>query len=131
FGLRSTAPSATGTGISLNSGVRNITLANGFIQGGVTNFSGVYNGSGFDHGIYYSGTPPVNVLVSRISVSGCLDNGIYLDTGDSTVVESCAVRTVGSFGIKASTIKQSAAIDCGSWAIYGDQVSYCQVQCSA
>ena len=45
FSLRSTAASAIGSGISLNSGLRNITLANGFIQGGVTN-----NGSGFTRG---------------------------------------------------------------------------------
>src|SRR5256885_9980710 len=56
FSLRSTAASATGYGILLNSGLRNITLANGFIQGGVTNFIGVYNGSGFDEGISYAGT---------------------------------------------------------------------------
>ena len=131
FTISSTAASATGYGILINSGLRNLTIGNGFIQGGVTNNgSGVYNGSGFSYGIAYSGSVPVNVLVSRISVSGCYNYGIYLYNGDSTVVEFCTVRTVGSFGIFASTIKQSSAVDCGASAIYGDQVSDCRGQCS-
>jgi hypothetical protein len=131
FTIRSTAASATGYGIVLNSGLRNITLANGIIQGGVTNNgSGFYSGSGFASGIFNSGTAPANVLVSRISVSGCLNHGINLATGNSTLVESCTVRTVGGYGIVASTIKQSAALDCGSYAIYGDQVSDCRGESS-
>jgi hypothetical protein len=131
FTISSTAASATGYGILLNSSLRNITIGNGFIQGGVTNNgSGVYGGSGFAYGILYSGSAPVNVLVSRISVSGCLDFGIYLGAGDSTIVESCTVRTMGGTGINASTIKSSSAIDCGGNAIYGDQVSDCRGQTS-
>ena len=131
FTISSTAASATGNGILLNGALRNITIANGLIQGGVTNNgSGVYSGSGFAYGIYYSVTLPVNVLVSRVSVSGCLDYGIFLSTGDSTVVESCAVRTVGGYGIYASTVKQSSAIDCGGSAIVGDQVSDCRGESS-
>ena len=131
FSIFSTAASATGTAILLNGTLRNITIANGFIQGGVTNNgSGVYSGGGFANGIYYSGNPPVNVLVSRVSVSGCLDDGIVLASGDSTVVESCTVRTVGSYGIWASTVTQSSAIDCGNSAIQGDQVSDCRGQTS-
>jgi hypothetical protein len=129
FTLSSTEASPTGNGILLNSGLRNITIANGFIQGGVTNDgTGVYSGSGFGYGIYYSGNPPVNVRVSGVSVSGCLYHGIrvHLNAGDSTVVESCTVRTVGSYGIVASTIKTSSAIDCGITAIYGYQVSDCR-----
>jgi hypothetical protein len=127
FTISSTAASATGNGILLNSGLQNITVANGFIQGGVTNNgSGVYSGSGFGYGIYYSGKFPVNVLMSKVSVSGCLYHGIYLNVGDSTVVESCTVRTVGGYGIYASTIKSSSAIDCGSHAIDGDQVADCR-----
>jgi hypothetical protein len=132
FTISSTAASPTGYGI-LITGLRNITIANGIIQGGVTNNgSGVYSGSGFAYGIAYSVNPPVNVLVWRVSVSGCQVYGIYLDNGDSTVVESCTVRTVGNYGIFASTIKQSMAIDCGGGfgAIYGDQVSDCRGQCS-
>jgi hypothetical protein len=112
----------------LNSGLKNITIANGFVQGGVTNNGGTYSGSGFGYGIFYSGTAPANVLVSHVSVSGCLNHGIFLGAGDSTVVESCTVRTVGSVGIFAATVKQLSAMDCGSTAIFGVQVSDCRGQ---
>jgi Right handed beta helix region len=130
FTISSTAPSATGFAIQLTSGLKNITIANGFIQGGVTNSGGgTYNGSGFNYGIYYTGAiPPGNVLVSHLSVSGCRSFGINLQRGDSTVVESCTIRTVGSSGIVASTIKSCVAIDCGGTAIFGDQASDCRGQ---
>ena len=137
FTISSTAAGATGTGILLNSGLSSsglsdITICNGHIRGGVANNgSGVYGGNGFGFGINFSGNPPVNVLVTRVSVAGCQYYGIYLNAGDSTVVESCTVRTVGSDGIYASTIKQSTAIDCGSSAIYGVLVSDCRGQSSS
>jgi len=131
YTLRSTAASAAGYAIRLTNVLRNITIANGFIESGVTNNgSGVYSGSGFANGIYYSSSQPVNVLVARVSVAGCLNYGINLANGDSTVVESCTVRTVGFYGIYASTIKQSSAIDCGNSAITGDQVSDCRGESS-
>lgn len=126
FTISSTAPSATGDGIQLSPNVRDITIANGHIRGGVVNSGGVYSGSGFAYGIAYLLNPPANVLVSHITVSGCLNNGIYLNTEDSTIVESCTVRTIGSEGIYASNIKQSSATDCGGDAIFGDQVSDCR-----
>ena len=133
FTISSTAASATGYGIFLNSGLRNITIANGCIQGGVTNNgSGVYSGSGFGYGIGYFHNAPVagvvNVLVSKLSFSGCQSYGIYLGVGDSTVVESCTVQTVGGIGIYATTMKSSSAIDCGNMGINGDQVSDCRGQ---
>lgn len=127
FTIFSSAASANGIGISISSGLRNITIANGFIQSGVTNNgSGVYSGNGFFYGIYYSGTSPANVLVSRVSVFGCQYYGIFLNNGDSVIVESCTVKTVGSYGIIASIIKQSSATDCGGIAIYGTQACDCQ-----
>ncbi len=130
FTIASTAASATGNGIILNS-VRNLTILNGFIQGGVANNgSGSYSGPGFQYGIYYSGAAPVNVRVAGVSVSGCLIYGIYLGKGDSTVVESCTVRTVGGYGIAASTLKNSVAVDCGSTAISGDQVTGSRGECT-
>ena len=127
FTLRSTTASAAGMGVQLNSGLRNITIVNGFIESGVTNNgSGTYSGSGFGYGIYYSGTPPVNIRVSGVSVTGCLYYGIYLYYGNSTVVESCTARTVGSVGIVGSTIKSCVAVDCGDSAIAGDEVSDCR-----
>jgi hypothetical protein len=127
FTIRSTAASAVGYGIMININRRNISIANGVIESGVTNNgSGVYTGSGFGYGISYSSGTPVNVLVSRVMVVGCQYSGIYLSSGNSTVVESCTVRTAGSYGISASTIKQSVAIDCGDGAIIGKEVSDCR-----
>ncbi len=131
FTIASTAASATGYGIRLNNRLRDLAIFNGHIVGGVTNNgSGVYSGSGFSYGIVYSASSPANVLVSRVSVSGCQVYAIFLSTGDSTVVEACTVRTVGGVGIYASTIKSCSAIDCGSSAISGDLVSDCRGQCS-
>ncbi len=133
FTISSTVASAAngGTAILLGSALSDITIFNGHIRSGVTNnSSGIYSGSGFGSGISYTGSGPVNILVSRVSVTGCLYYGILLGTGDSTVVEACTVRTVGSYGIYASTIKQSSAMYCGYYAIYGDQVSDCRGQSS-
>ena len=128
FTIRSTTASAAGYAIVFSgSSPRDITILNGHIQGGVTNNGGgVYNGSGFDSGIYYSNSAPVNVLVSKVSVSGCLTYGIYLNNGDATVVEACTARTIGGYGIWASTVKGCGAADCGNTAIQGDQVSDCR-----
>jgi hypothetical protein len=124
FTIASTAPSAAGYGILMNSGLSDLTIFNGHIRGGVTNNgSGIYSGSGFGYGIFGL---PQNARVSGVSVSGCLLYGIYLGDGDSTVVEACTVRTVGSFGIMASTIKASVAKDCGGAAIFGDQMADCR-----
>jgi hypothetical protein len=132
FTIASTAASASGYGIRINSELQDITIQHGKIRGGVTNSAGTYGGPGFLYGIYYSGTAPVNTRVTGVSVSGCLYHGIYLYSGiypglgDSTVVESCAVRTVGSSGIAATVIKGSVAMDCGATAIYGSAVSDCR-----
>jgi hypothetical protein len=105
--------------------LQDITIANGHIRGGVTNNAGTYNGTGFAYGINSSRFPtPANVLVRRVTVSGCQYDGIA--SGASSVVESCTIQTVGNYGIYASTIKQSLAIDCGSDAINGLQVSDCR-----
>jgi len=105
FTIASTANPASGTAVLINSGLRNITILNGNIQGGVTNNgSGIFSGPGFSSGIYYFGEPR-NVRVSGVSVSGCQYDGIYVGSGASTTVENCEVRTVGSYGIFANTIR--------------------------
>ena len=127
--IASTATNAAngGTAILLTGGLKNVTIQNGFIQGGVTNNgSGVFSGSGFANGIYYSSGAPINVLASKVSVSGCLFNGINLSVSGSTVVESCTARTIGNIGLSASTVKGCGAADCGNYAIYGDLVSDCR-----
>jgi hypothetical protein len=130
FTIASTFASASGFGIKIASGLSDITIVNGHILGGVTNNgSGVYGGGGFNYGIYFAtGIEPQNVVVSRVSVSGCMIHGIYLGLGNSAVVEACTVRTVGSEGIYAGTVKNCSALDCGGDGIYGDQVSDCRGQ---
>ena len=133
FTISSTVASASagGSAILLNGALSDLTIFNGHIRGGVTNNgSGVYSGSGFQHGINYSATLPVNTRVAGVSVTGCSGNGIYLGYDDSTVVDSCVVRTVGSFGICASTIKSSMAVDCGFYAIVGTEVTDSRGQCT-
>ena len=124
FTISSTTNPAAGTAVLINSGLRNLTILNGFILGGVTNNgNGVFSGLGFGYGIFYSGSAPQNVRVCGVSVSGCQYHGIYVGFGASTTVENCVVRTVGSYGIVASTIRGCVALDCGETAIYGQQVS--------
>jgi hypothetical protein len=116
-----------GTAILLNNGVSDIVIKNGKIRSGVTNNgSNIYSGSGFANGIFFSSTLPVDVRVSGVSISGCLNFGIYLGGGNSTVVEGCVVRTTGQLGLGASTINKSVVMDCGSIAILGEQVSDCR-----
>lgn len=122
FTLASTNPTNGGVGILINEGLRNLTVVNGFILGGVTNDgSGGYSGSGFASGIYGL---PQSARVSRVSVSGCRVYGISLGL-DQTVVESCTVRSVGGPGIIATIIKTSLAWCSGS-AIFGYQVTDCR-----
>ncbi len=124
FTISSTAPAASGSGILLYPDVRNVTMLNGYIQGGVTNDgNGNYAGGGFNNGITYTIRPPWNVRVSGISVFGCQYQGINLDSGNSTVVEFCTVRTVGNTGIVGSSVKSSSAYDCGGHGIFGVDVS--------
>jgi hypothetical protein len=125
FTIQSTVAYAAGNGIQIASGLRNITILNGFIQGGVTNNgNNVYSGSGFQNGITFSGaTAPSNVRISGVTVTGCLSYGIYLGFGDSGLVECCLVRTTGDVGIMASVVKSSSATDCATSGIYGMTVS--------
>jgi hypothetical protein len=131
FTISSTAPVATGTAILLSNAPGDVAICNGHIRGGVTNNgSGVYSGSGFSSGIDWAFGGPVNTHVSGISVLGCLNNGInLLGNAESTMVESCVVQTMGGYGISASTIKSSVAVDCHT-AIQGTQVSDCYGQCT-
>jgi hypothetical protein len=125
FTIASIAASATGTAIQLTGSRMNIIILNGIISSGVTNNAGVYNGPGFANGIDYSSTHPFNVRVVGVSISGCLNYGIYLNSGNSTVVESCTVQTVGGYGIYASAVSHSTANACGYYAIFADTASDC------
>jgi hypothetical protein len=107
-----------GGAIELGSGLSDITIRNGHLRGGIKYTSGTYSEFGFGDGINYSGTAPVNVQVSGVSVAGCLYYGINLGTGNSTVVDGCTVETAGSYGIEAASVLRSTAYQCGT-AIVG------------
>jgi len=131
FNISSAAPSPTGSAILLSGGPKNIQIRNGSISGGVTNGGGVYAGSGFVSGISYQAGAPSSIHVSNISVSGCLGDGIQLVGSDnSTVVESCIVRTVGGYGIVADRVADSSASQCGLAAITANTVSHSRGDCT-
>ncbi len=125
FTIFSTVANATngGSAILLTPNINGITIQNGHISGGVTNNGAVFSGKGFAYGILSLPNQAANVLVSRVSVSGCLGEGIYLDTSGSTVVESCTVSKAGGEGILATVVKNCSATDCGTGGITGSQVS--------
>jgi hypothetical protein len=108
-------------------GNADITISNGHIRGSVTNNAGTYGGPGFYNGISYNnaGGTPYNVRVSGITVSGCQNFGIFLGTDGSSVVESCTVSTVGGYGIQASGVSHSTAVQCGATSISADTASDC------
>lgn len=132
FTISSSSPTNSGYAISLNS-ANDVTILNGHIQSGVTNNgSGIYGGPGFKAGIDWIGAAPQNVRVSGVSVAGVLSYGIYVSTEnmapDTSLVEGCQVHTVGNLGIVASIVKSSSAMDCGLYAIGGDQILDCRGQ---
>jgi hypothetical protein len=90
-----------GAGILLDGGNSDITIANGHISGGNYQYLG--------NGITYSGTMPLNVHVSNVSVSECIANGIYLGTNSSTLVESCRLQGINDYGVEAGIILHSQA----------------------
>jgi parallel beta-helix repeat protein len=123
FGISCTAPSSSASGILIGGAYRNITIQNGFIRGGVTNNgSDTYTGPGFSRGIS-SLDAPLNVVISRVSISGCKNHGIFL--GNNTVVESCVVQTMGGLGITGSLVNNSSATDCGDIAITCNRAVNC------
>ena len=125
FTVSSTAPGATGTGILISGNRRNITISNGFIEGSVLRSGAVFSGNGFGNGIYIAAGQPVNVLVSRVSVSGILGEGIDLGTGESTFVDSCTVRIAGGNGIVAGVVRDCVVRECGLDGVTGISVDNC------
>jgi len=124
FTISSTTNPASGTAVLINDGLRDITIQNGHIRGGVTNNgSGTFSGPGFGEGISFSGAAPRNVRLNGVSVSGCRYSGINVGLSESSTVENCVVQTVGGYGIAANTIRGCVTLDCGGTAIYGQQVS--------
>ena len=131
FTISSTYSGNAGSAIWLNGGNMNITIFNGHIVSGVTNNgANLYAGPGFFNGIYFSLPPPQNMRVSGLTVSGTAYYGIYLGTGNSTLVENCEAHTIGDYGIWASVVKSSSALDCQFTAIVADHAADCRGQCT-
>ena len=116
YTISSTAASANGTGITLLSGVGDVSILNGHIKGGVTYSGGTYAGPGFANGIQVAGAPSYNIRVAGITVSGCLGNGIFL-SGPSSLADSCMVSLVGGYGLSATSVSHSVVYQCGLGAI--------------
>jgi hypothetical protein len=120
----------TAAGIVIGVGYSDITIYNGHITSGVTDNGGVFSGPGFPNGIGYltvgnNRNPPANVHVANLSVSGCWGSGIELGTGNSSIVESCTVQTVGGNGIEAAGVFHSTALVCGGNGIIANNASDC------
>lgn len=125
FTISSTAASANSYGIYMPGGNTDVTIFNGHIKSGVTNNAGTYAGSGFNGGIVAVGSSLSNIRVSGVSVSGCLGYGISVGTANSSVVESCTVKTIGLFGIFADNVSHCVAYECGTDGIYATTASDC------
>lgn len=126
FGLLSTNTSYTGDAILLNGSRCNIAIQNGFIQGAITNVQVSVEGGGFRNGIVRSaGGSLRNVRVAHVSVSGCLEAGIYLGFEGATIVEFCTAALVGTYGIWAGTVNNSSAVDCATVGIAAECAQNC------
>ena len=126
FTIRSFDPGNTAVGIRidpLGGYMSDLTILNGHIVGSVLNVGGVYSGSGFGYGIYCAGSLS-NVHISGVTVSGCLLDGINVG-GNSTLVESCAISTVGGNGIFADSVSHCTAYQCGGNGINANTASDC------
>jgi hypothetical protein len=125
FTLISTASPASGSGIMIGNGLRNISIFNGHIRGSVTNSGSSYSGNGFSSGISYNTNRPSTTRVSNVSVSGCMGSGIDLGGkfGKSNIVEACVVQTVSTFGIAANVIRNCSATECGLFGLFGQIVT--------
>jgi hypothetical protein len=130
FTILSTASPASGSGILL-AGASDVSILNGHIQGGVTNNGGVYNGPGFQNGVYYSGAPAVNVRVSGLSVSGVSLYGIYLGGECSSEVDCCTLRNIANAGIAAGSVNQCTVYDSGGTGIIAETVANSYAVCTS
>ena len=123
FTIFSTAGSASGSA-SLVNACTNVSVFNGNITSSVTYNGATYSGGGFAYGIYSEGNN-ANIRVSRITVNGCLDDGINLGINDSSVADSCTVNTVGGVGVLADSVANCTALQCGNDGIFGIVVQNC------
>jgi hypothetical protein len=125
FTISSTSyPFNLGSGILISNNLSNITIKNGFIDGGtIDSGNGTFSGGGFGYGINCSANSAINVYVSHISVSGVAYYGINLGLGVSTLVDSCTVNTASAYGIVAVSVEHCVAADCGYSGIIASTVT--------
>ncbi len=124
FTIYSNDANANGTGILINSGLSDITIVNGHIQGTIVYNSGSYSGGGFVNGVGYTGTAPANVRVAGVSVAQCLMDGINLGRS-AIVVRDCNINTVGGSGILADVVSDSTVYQGGIAGIDAITVNNC------
>lgn len=132
FTIASTASPVNGYGIQLAvaGGNTDVTIYNGHITGGTTNNgSGVISGSGFSTGIDLPAIFTQNCRVKDVSVSGCLNYGIFLGTGDGSSVESCSVNST-RYGIVADNVTHCSVRDGGNSGITATTASDCRAEIS-
>ncbi len=124
-GFTISSSSSGGFGVNV-SGATRVSIFNGSIRGSYTYTVGTgFTGSGLGSGIDYDGAAPVVVRVKDVSVEGVASYGIDLSSTTANIVESCVVRTVGIFGIRAGIVSDSAALIIGNTPISGETVSNC------
>ncbi len=125
FTISSSANPATGTAVTISAGFTNVTVRNGHIFGsGTISSTGAFSGAGFLDGIA-AGADDLGsgVRVHDLTVTGCGGDGINLGSVitaplvSSAVVERCAVRHVGRYGIQAATVRSSSVTECGNYGI--------------
>jgi hypothetical protein len=114
---RTSQDPADGAAIYFGKEVIGAHIFNGHILSGVTYDSLLTNdafvGSGFLNGITHGAEAPLNTRISRMTVSGCDQSGIFLGYDPSTIVEDCQVRVAGGKGIVAGHVIRSTALICG------------------
>jgi len=132
FTISSTAASATGVAILLNTGTNaglsDIQISNGHISSGVTNNNGVFSGSGFASGIDLpanAAQPTYNSIVRYVTVTGCLNDGVILGNGEGTLIEDCVVQNCGQYGIDAFVVRSCQANFCGTDGVVGYTIDHC------
>lgn len=111
-----------GTG---GTGLIDISIVNGHIQGGVTYNGGSFSGPGFVYGISFNSTNPGNIRVSQLTVSGVSSSGIAVGSQYSDVVDHCTVWAVGGEGIHAGVVESSTAFQCGTNGINSVTANNC------
>ena len=131
FTIRSLSPAVSGSGIRIEGS--SVSVVNGHIVSGTVFDSTVsgdqYTGSGFENGVY---APDLaqglgrNIYIKNVTVSGCDHGGIFIVSGEYSMVESCVVKVVGGVGIQAGVITKCSVYSSGSYAIRGTVISDCR-----